>query len=239
MNTFYHRYIPRKHWFAKFDDKALIVLFAVILADIVFLLLHLGLNFDLFSDRQLHLEVDNGYSEQFQYLKLAVSVGLLLFVFVARRGKVRIMLALLLLFLLLEDILQVHEDFYLIGERFLSLQAIGELTKRGLWELIYGLGVGGALLGLFLLTVIRTADPVLRKRMVLLSILLVFFGVFGVLIDAFHGIFQHAGGTPYLESFLGIVEDWGEMLTISLITAVIIDDLYRTAPTKVLSGGPR
>ncbi|WP_116106311.1 hypothetical protein [Lewinella sp. IMCC34191] len=239
MTPSLQQYIPASTWFSRYDRQALILASVLILGDLFFLLLHLGLNFGMFSDRLLHLEVDNGYAEQYQYFKLAIGVLLLGYLFFTRRGFVRVVLAVLLGFILFEDIFQLHEDFYLIGERFISLEAWGPLTRRGLWELIYGLAAGGGLLGLFLLGIFRTRDAELRKRMVILCLLLLAFGGFGIVVDAIHGLFQHAGGMPYTESFFGIVEDWGEMLTISLIVALIIDDLYRTAPEKVLSGGPR
>ncbi|PPK87718.1 hypothetical protein CLV84_0668 [Neolewinella xylanilytica] len=239
MTIFTQDYLPDGNWFQRFDRQALAIGLLLLGTDVVFLLLHVALNFDFLSDRRLHIEVDNGYAEQFQYLKFLTSAALLLYLGFSRKGTTRIFLAGLLLFLLFEDIARIHEDFYLIGERFIALPEVGPLTNRALWELIYGLTVGGLLLGLLVISVLRTYNEVLRKRMVLLCLLLVLFGGFGVAVDAVHGLLQQAGDSPYTESLLGIVEDWGEMITVSLMAMLVVDDVYRTAPKKVLSGGPR
>ena len=239
MTTSWRNYLPRWEYLTQLTHFAVGFGLALLIIDSLFLLFHLALNFGYFSDRAFHLEIDGGYPEIFQYLKLVTCVTVMLYVAVSRTSPQRGILAILLLFLLFEDAMGLHEDAYLLGERYVHLQPIGPFSIRHLWEMIYGIVTGGVLMGIFIFSIFRTNDRSLRDRMVLILLLLLLFGAFGILVDALHGIFQEARGSVYVESLLGVIEDWGEMLTISAMTALMIDDAYRTASTKVLSGGPR
>ena len=239
MSTSWRNYLPRWDHLTQLSRFAVGFGLALLVVDSIFLVIHLALNFGYLDNRAFHLEIDGGYPEIFQYLKLVTCVTVMLYLAVARTSPQRGILALLLLFLLFEDAMGLHENAYLVGERYLHLQPVGPFSVRHLWEILYGVFTGGLLLTIFVFSISRTDDRPLRDRMVLILLLLVLFGAFGVLVDALHGIFQEARSSVYVESIFGVIEDWGEMLTISAMTAVMIDDAYRTASTKVLSGGPR
>ena len=239
MTTSWRNYLPGWDHLTQLSRIAFGFGLALLIIDTFFLASHLALNFGYLENRAFHLEIDGGYPEIFQYLKLFACAAITLYVATSLTSPQRAILAALLLFLLFEDAVGLHEDVYLFGERYVHLQPVGPFSVHHLWELLYGIVTGGLLVGIFIFSIFRTTDTSLRERLILILFLLLLLGAFGIFVDALHGIFQEAKTSVYLESFFGLVEDWGEMLTISVMAALILDDAYRTAFTKVLSGGPR
>lgn len=227
MDHLLNLYLPGRGWTSSITPTAAFAGLLLLLLDLLFLLLHFGLNFGYLTDRSFHLEIDAGYAEQFQYLKYFLGSVLLLSMAVRRGGLVRLVLGLLLAFLLLEDYAGLHEHFHLLGERVVSLSSLGSFAKNQLWEMIYGVTVGGGLLLLLLYAIVRTADPQLRKWAVAMLLLIVILGGFGVAVDALHSIVQSISSSAYLESFVGVVEDWGEMIATSGILLLVVDDVVR------------
>ncbi|WP_116128133.1 hypothetical protein [Lewinella sp. IMCC34183] len=232
MNTHFTTLFPNKSWWKEFNQFALLCGLVLLAVDALFLLLHLALNFGYLSDRRFHIEVDSGFAEQFQYLKFFTCSFLFLVLAVKTRSALRLVMGLLIGFLLLEDAFSIHEDIYLVGERIMTIDNIGNLSKAQTYELIYGLVVGGGLIGLLAITIVRTHDLELRQRALIITVLILILGGFGVVVDFGHAFLQRDGSSQYLESFVGIVEDWGEMITTSLIAMFVIDDVVRTLKRK-------
>lgn len=227
MNHTLNLYVPSRAWAAKIKHAAIGAGLLLLLFDLLFLIFHLGLNFGYLSDRRFHLEVDAGYAEQFQYLKYFLSSVLLLTMWLRRGKMLRFVLALLIAFLLVEDYAGLHEHFHLLGERVVSLSSLDSFAKNQLWEMIYGVTVGGGLLLLLLYAIVRTEDRQMRQWAAAILLLIVILGGFGVAVDALHSIVQAVSSSAYLESFVGVVEDWGEMVTTSCITLLVVDDAVR------------
>lgn len=182
-------------------------------ADIAFVLAHYFQTTGLLDDALFSLERDRGYPEFFQYVK-ALSIVVLLFL-VSTRNKVigYGVWSLLFLYLLLDDAMQIHEVFG--GHIATSLgfapaiglraQDFGEVAVSAIAAAVFFVSlaffyVGGS--GSF-----RKAS----RHLILLLMALAFFGVF---IDLLHVAVKMGWEITWL---LGVIEDGGEMVVMSLM----------------------
>ena len=202
-------------------------LFAI---DLIFLALHFAYNFGYLSDLMFHVEMEGAYAEWFQYFKFLLATLILFYVAARSSSLLRFALGCLTGFLLFEDTMGYHEDFYLIGQQIYAFESIGPFDPINIWEMIYDAVAGIALLGLITFSILRTRDKVLQQRALGILFAFCMIAFCGVVIDNLHAAFQDAGNRGweiYFESLLGIAEDWGEMIFATLLVALIVDDAYR------------
>jgi hypothetical protein len=189
----------------------------LICGDLVFIAMHIGhISTPWLRGAHYGLETDGGLAEFYQYMKQFWIALCMVTVFVQRRQAPYLCWAGLFGFLLLDDAVQIHERVgYFLGQR-LGLPAVFGLRPDDFGELIVAAIVGGTLLLTLAVTLWRERGPALRisRDLFLLTAAL---GTCGVLLDMVHVIVYFRA--PALSTVLALLEDGGEMLIVSALTA--------------------
>ncbi len=194
----------------------------LLIGDALFILLHLALVFTpLSGGRLFYLDVDGGYAEWYQYLKLTGIVWLLVILAREQRRPLLIVWLALFAFLLLDDALRLHETAGLWLANAVGLPPLIGLRPRDLGELLF---VGLVALGLLTALVRAYQDSDGRTRRFSLSLILALLalGVVGVGLDM---LGQMASGWRVLHEVLIAIEDGGELIVVSVMVWLV----YREA----------
>ena len=219
---------------ASLDADALLravrlVFVLLICGDLVYMAIHVGhLTIPALRGAHYSLETDGGLAEFYQYVKQMWVALCLAVAFVRRRQLVLLAWSGFFGFLMLDDALQFHEQAGLwLGERF-ALPAVAGLRPDDLGELIVGAAVGASLLLVLAVAWWRDRERTWRLSRALL-ILTGALGVCGVIVDAVHVVAYFR--VPALANPLAFVEDGGELLIVTALTAYALDLAARgTAP---------
>lgn len=197
-----------------------VFLLLLLSADFIFVLVGSIHSYTAFGTASFSLGHDFGHAEVYQYIKLFWISGLLFAIFICRHMFIYLCWTILFVFLLLDDALQVHENVGQYLSRELALNPFWGLRSQDLGELIASAIAGAVLLIPLALTHLLSKSPerAVSFRLALLFAILVFFGV-GV--DMLHS----AAGS-ILKKPLGIVEDGGEMVVVSLMCWFIFGVSY-------------
>lgn len=200
--------------------SSLTFIWLLLFADLAYLILHglclIGGYFEIpdLRDPLLSLSYDRGYAEFYQYLKqLWISI-LLLLIFLRTKSIGFVIWAILFLFLMFDDALKLHERVGgLIAYKYEYISLFG-LRPQDFGELTYLIIVGVSSLVLLLLFYIRGSGKFRQstKQLFLLIIVLAFFGVIADILQ------QLTAEWRYIKELVGIVEDGGEMVAMSIIT---------------------
>lgn len=188
----------------------LLLLLLLFGADALFILLDILAQLRGWPDPRWSIESEGGFGERWQYLKEGSAGGLLLHL--AMRGVVihrRACLAWALLFIwiLLDDALAVHESF---GRRLMpQAPAIGEFLFLFTFGMLVLYGI---------LRTSRRAEASWRYWSRRLEAGLLAFAFFAVGVDLLHALVR----SPLWHPILGLVEDGGEMLCMSLMFWVVL-----------------
>lgn len=166
------------------------------------------------------MESDNGLASIYQYIKQIWLAGCLGLAFVQTRSKVFVGWTLLFAFLLLDDALELHERFGVLISASWNLPAVFGMRPADLGEVIVAAGIGCAALALVAITFRRGGSDA-RQLSADLMCLLAALALFGVFFDMLHTITYF--NAPSLAQFFALVEDGGEMLVVSVITAYVFD----------------
>lgn len=196
------------------------ILVFLILIDILFCLIHFILGvltiygfINVFEEFPNWLiTADLSYSESFQYLKFCI-ILIILFEYVFIK-KDYIFFPWLILFgiLLIDDSFQVHEKFgVFISENF-NFKGILGLGGRDLGELCYAAFLG-ILFFSSLFFSLKNSTIAYKKTSLELTFLILILVFFGIFIDMFHAISPN----QVISGILGLIEDGGEMISVSLI----------------------
>jgi hypothetical protein len=196
-------------------------LLLLVCGDLVYILIHVG---HLFVPglRGAHysLETDGGLAEFYQYMKELWLAVCLLAAFVQRRHLVLLVWSGFFGFLLLDDALELHEHVgFWLGKR-LGLPAVMGLRPDDFGELMVAAAVATSLLGLLAIAWWRDRQATWRlsKELLILTIAL---GACGVLLDQLHVIAYFKA--PAISDPLALLEDGGELLIVSTMTACAMD----------------
>lgn len=191
------------------------VLLALLIAtDLAFCAIHLlHVYSPVANDWLFSIQTDRSYAELFQYIKLFWLVLLLAGLTLSHKAFAYLGWTALFVYLLIDDIFRVHESVGLVLAASLGLPSIVGLRPRDLGELLVSGVAGAALLTLIGLGYLWStpAQKALSVRLGLLLGMLVFFGV---LVDMLHVIVM---ATPGWSVALALLEDGGEMLTVSVM----------------------
>ncbi len=227
---------------AKFTATPLFYPLAVLLVcDFVFISFHVlraYLNDTAYEgfllDTSWSLVLDRSYPEQFQDLKAGLSAAAILFAYWRRPSLTYVGWSLAFIYIVLDDILMLHERFasWLDG-----LNALPELAGLGAGVygqlLLWGV-VGSALLPLL---IIGYRDKLTRRLSRQLAGVMVGFFLFGGVLDAVHLVTDLAGSSRAVTFALGTVEDGGELMITSFALATALAHLARlrsaTAPGQI------
>lgn len=189
----------------------------LICGDLAFIAIHLGhIATPALRGAHYSLETDGGLAEFYQYMKQFWLTLCLFTAYLQRREIAFLCWSGLFGFLLLDDAVQIHERVgkWLGGQ--LGLPPMFGLRPDDFGELIVAGVVGGTLLLTLALTLWRERGPSWRSSRDLL-ILTGALATCGVLLDLVHVIVYFKA--PAFSTFLAMLEDGGEMLIISAMTA--------------------
>jgi hypothetical protein len=191
-----------------------IFLLLLLLGDLTFIVLHLVNSLTpLLRYELLNLWVDHGYPEMYQYIKFIWITILFLKLSLKNVSLHYVAWAGVFTYFLFDDSLQIHEKIGgYIAAKFnfvplfgLRLQDFGELAVSA---------AAGIILLLALVWAYMKGSQMFRKvsqDFIFLVLILIFFGVF---VDMAQ---QAINLGPVVSYILGIIEDGGEMLSVSLI----------------------
>jgi hypothetical protein len=172
------------------------------------------------SVRSLDLEFDGSIPETFEYLKWTACIVGSLWLFERRDFQPLYLLwAILFLYLLIDDILGIHENVGAWLSDLMNWQPAFALRAIDFGELAVTCFSSVILLGPIVLAYWLSRDDVAKsfcRRMMFWLIALAFFGV-GV--DMLHIVVSSWSAT--LSGIVGAVEDGGEMLMASLLTYTV------------------
>jgi hypothetical protein len=203
-------------------QQAGLFLLLLVSADTAFLIVHLAHELSpFFGNRLFSLATDGGYSEIFQYVKNYWIVILLAALSWRTRERVYATWMLLYAYVLWDDAFQVHErggkaiaKHWGYGDALgLRAQDFGELTVAGAFGLTFLVLIG--------MMYLRSAHDARNasKDLALLLCVMVFFGV---IVDMLHIAASRLVG-HYAGMALGVVEDWGEMLAMSVVCWYVLN----------------
>lgn len=185
----------------------------LLLTDAGLIIAHLIHTFTPFLDPAGYsIEQERGYAEIFQYIKYFWTIVLLGVLAVGKREWNFGLWMLLFIYLLGDDASQFHErggEFFTATMQYqplwgLRAQDFGELSMSLIVLTVFSILAIKAYLG---------ANTNTRTVIKGYAILLVMLAFFGVVVDMLHVV---AGGDDF--PLLGVLEDGGELLTVSLVT---------------------
>jgi hypothetical protein len=194
--------------------SASLFLVLLLVGDLVYIAIHLvWTETKLLNSPLAALDVDRGYAEFFQYMKLLWTVLLLALLSLRTRRRGYLAWALLFAYLLVDDSFSLHENIgkLLAGRLALpdafGLRGIdfGELLVTAMAGAVVAVGLGWAYL--------RGGEELRRssRHMMVLLLAIVFFGV---VVDMVHIASRPVG---WLDNALVILEDGGELVVTSFI----------------------
>lgn len=195
------------------DPSASTFLFLLLTIDVVLVFLHFLLVTPFFNNLLFNIENDSGYPEFYQYIKELWIALLLVLVLVKTRMLGLAVWALLFLYLLFDDALQLHER---IGGHLVTqfgFTPLWGLRAQDFGELAVSAIAGSTLVVLLALFYFQgqAAFKQITRHLFLFLIAIAFFGIF---IDMLHVALDVRWRITFL---LGVLEDGGEMLVMSLI----------------------
>lgn len=189
----------------------------LILADLVFIALHVAFELGHIHNPQFSVAEDRSYSEWFQYCKffwIATCFGLL----AAERSRaVYVVAALLFTYLVLDDAMRIHEsvgklivasfgrDPYAGTHFSLRFQDVGEMLVTA---------IAGSTFLLLLVLAYWRGDAESRKACIHIVLWVGALGFCGVFLDI---IYYPLRGYDWAEMPVSTLEDGGEMIVVSLI----------------------
>lgn len=196
------------------EHSASMFLLLLLVGDFVYIALHCIEAFTLFLDNPLlSLERDRGYSEMYQYLKWVWIIIFLIYIYLQKRFLGYIAWVLVFTYFFFDDALHIHEIIggYIAGS--LSITHGFGLRLQDYGELIVSAIAGMSLLSIVVWAYGQGSQDFknVSKDILLLIGALVFFGV---VVDIAH-IAIHFGW--FVTFMLGVIEDGGEMLVVTLM----------------------
>lgn len=208
-------------FFRLFDDKkANKFLIILLVLDLVFFIIHyVNALTPLLSSEKFSIGIDNGYAEIFQYFKFAFIIVLL--GSLIKKTGIWNYLSWILVFayLLIDDSIRIHDRYgsYIAGR--LTFEPPFGLRLMDIGELMVSVMVGTVLIAFLYLTY-KKGTILYRKISENIFTLLVILAFFGVGMDMIHMIIIDKVPETYyrgVNSILGLLEDGGEMISVSFI----------------------
>lgn len=189
----------------------------LILTDFVFIFLHGLLLIHILSDPFFDLQKDFGFPEIYQYIKEFWIVLLFLFIFIKSKKLIFLAWTLVFIYFLIDDSIRIHET---LGHFFVNYYDINpgfRLRSQDFGELIVSFLFGLILLIFLSISYFFYSENQEKKisiNILKMILALVFFGVF---VDMLHI------ALPFGKSELGIIEDGGEMIVMSVILSYVYE----------------
>ena len=190
------------------STKLLLLLF---LTDFTFILLHCFHLKHFLSNILFSIEKDFGYAEIYQYIKEYWIIVLLFMLAIKRDYIIYFAWTLLFIYLLCDDSLRIHEKFGHYLADYFEFKPMFQLRAQDFGELAVSIFFG-FLLFTFIGISYLFSDNIAKQISKHLFILIMFLAFFGIVIDMLQ--IAISWGT----AIWGLIEEGGEMLTMSVIT---------------------
>lgn len=201
------------------------LLWSVLALDALCVVLALAHRLEVVASPMFSLGYDWGLGEIAQYAKEVLAMGAAIVLFRARREPVYLAVAGLLLALLVDDATRFHE---VAGEAIsgaLSIPALPGIRGQDVGEVL-ALASWAVPLGLAGLVAYVKSDRLARHHARLFGAAVVVLAGFGVVADLVHQAFSTVWGLSFA---LEVVEEGGELVTMSVIAAAIVAVARRVA----------
>ncbi|PTL98916.1 MAG: hypothetical protein DA407_17255 [Bacteroidetes bacterium] len=208
----------RTHFNHRRTNQILIILLSL---DVLFIfthalliyLIYIRIQFDWSLADLFMINNDNGYPEVFQYFKYFIVILILFYLIIKKQGIGYIAWLLLFILLLLDDSMRLHEGFGTWAVEKFNYSPMFGLRAHDLGELTY-VAFFGSILLFFLVFGYLKGDSKHRKINIDLGLLFALFLFFGVAMDMIDQLFEY---NRYSHLILVLIEDGGEMITLSLL----------------------
>jgi hypothetical protein len=198
----------------KFNFEKPKLLYLLLLADVIFILLHLAYVYTPhLPNPYFSLSLPRSYSEFFQYTKFLWITTLFLVLAVRLRRWIYAIFSVLFLFFLIDDSFEFHENYGAYIADFFHFQPVFGLRARDLGELTV-VAFFGALFLAALGTAYALSRPEDRRVANQVFVLVILLGIFGVFFDMVEIVVENAG----ISRVLRVLEEGGEMIVTSFIT---------------------
>ncbi len=194
-------------------QKLLVLLLSM---DAVFIILHIVYRLGFSADPFFSIEKDRGHAEFYQYTKELWACLLFVILAVRKPRLLYISWALLFFYLLLDDSMQVHETAGRAISEYFNFQPMFRLRPLDFGEMIVSAVSGTILFGLIAFSSLKS-DTAERRVSVHMFFLILFLVFFGILIDMIHV------ASPGGHGILGLIEDGGEMVIMSVLLGYIFN----------------
>jgi len=196
------------------ERSASLLLILLLCADLAFVVLHsINALTPILDHPLLSLKMDQGYPELYGYLKFGWII-ILLFCLSLRNWSFHFVAwALVFTYLLLDDALQIHERLGTLVAEQLGFVPAFRLRRKDFGELAVSAAAGLLLLPI-LVWAYRSGSQMFRKVSQDIIILILVLVCFGVVIDMADIAIRLGKGVGFA---LGVIEDGGEMIAVSLI----------------------
>ncbi len=192
---------------------------ALIGVDLVLVVLHVLAQVGDWRSPRWSIEWDGGFGEIWQYAKIVFVILMLLHV-TARRGSQDRMCslawALLFVWVLADDGLRLHERMGEVLASWLTPLLATQHLAQAFGELVVLLVMALLLLG-WIWWASASAGDRWRAWSIYLLLGLACLGFFAVAVDLVHALVR----TPLLHAMLGLIEEGGEMLSLSLVVVIV------------------
>lgn len=197
------------------------ILYLLLATDLVFISLHLIHTYTSFTPSYvpsylLSIEVERSYADIYQYIKEYWIVLILSFVVLKRYSALYLGWFLLFFYVLLDDTLQIHEKLGLSISNNLNFLSAFNLRAEDFGELIVS-ACAGLFFLIFIGTAYRFGDRLSREISRSLIRMLLVLALFGIFFDMIHIAIK----SPILYPILGLLEDGGEQIVMSVIASFV------------------
>jgi len=207
----------------KKSDKFLLIILGI---DIIFILLSLIDSFSRFDLSSFAVQNENLFAEKFQYLKFIGIAIISLLLAIKSRSLNFLFLMLIPMYLYLDDSRKFHERF---GNKIASFlyhgspydTLISKFRYQDIGEILYMSLIALTLLIIFLIS-LKLSDRYDRNFLKKILKLFIVFGIFALFVDGIHQLTK-----GYIYKLFSIIEDGGEMIPISFITAYSLKYLFK------------
>jgi len=195
------------------ERSATLFLVLLVVGDVAFIALHVLKHKTGLGGELLLLDQDRGHSEFYQYMKLFWICILTTYASFTFASKRYVAWTLLFAYLLLDDALQIHERGGRLIAAHLPFEPRFGLSMRAYGELAVTT-VAGAALVCPLVWAYRSGSPIFRRISQDIALLVSILVLVGVVVDTAHSAVKPGGS---LDLVLTVIEDGGEMVSVSLI----------------------
>ncbi len=210
-------------------NKSSKLLILLLFLDLAFILLHCVAALGPFSNPLFFITQDQGYAEIYQYLKEFAITAALLLMAAKQKQLIYAVWSLLFLYLLLDDSLQAHEQLGQQLADYFRFRPVCHLRTKDLGQLCVSI-LFGASFFLMIGTAYLFSDSKARQISSHLFVLVILLGFFGVFTDLLHAVI------PWKKTLGGLIEDGGEMFTMSIIVWYVSNPTF--TPANLRSATP-